>query len=96
MAYSYDPESIPKLERAIQQLEEYKEGLPARLAIFEEIAAQSGSKKFEEQITNLKEIATSFAKTLGAFVGEDGDKASEGTLKGCLATMRTLDQVMNG
>lgn len=95
MGYEYNAEALPTLKQAINNIEEYIGGLNNRISVFETIAEQSGAKKFQEQVSALKEASTSFCTTLADFVGEDGDKAAEGTLKACESTMRKLDEIMN-
>lgn len=95
MGYHYDPDALPVVNQAIANIEEYISGLPNRVSVFENIAEQSGAKKFQEQVASLKAASEAIAKTLADFVGEDSDKAADGTLKGCASTMKKLDAVMN-
>ena len=95
MGFNYDPDALPVVNQAIANIEEYISGLPNRISILESIAEQSGAKKFQEQVESLKVASTASVNTLKDFVGEDGDKAADGTLKGCASTLKKLDSVMN-
>lgn len=96
MAYEFNPEAMPKVATGISGLEEYISSGDKRIEVFEEIARQSGAKKFIDQVEALKEASSSLCEVFRDFTGVDGDKFGEGSLHGCLKTMKTLDAQMNG
>lgn len=96
MGLNYNPEAIPKLKQATSDLEGYVEGKNNRIALFEEIANQSGAPKFIEQVEKLKEATDVMCDMIADFVGEDDHKAADGTMKGVLNGLIVIERTMNG
>ena len=96
MGFNFDPDALPKAKQSAEGITEYVEGMPAVIALLEDVAKQSGAKKFQDNVENMKEAAEILATTLKGFVGEEGDKASAGTLMGGITAMKGLDATMNG
>lgn len=95
MGYEYNPDAIPKIEAATEAIHEYCDSdVPKVLAITEELAAQSGSKKFIDNVNALRETTEAFKKTLLDFCGEAGDKMDAGTLEGYVTGAKKLAQVL--
>lgn len=95
MDYKYNTEAIPKIEAAIETIHEYCDSeMPKFLSVMEELAAQSGSKKFIDTVNAARETTDAFKKTLLDFCGEPGDKMDTGTLEGYTTGAKKLAEVL--
>ena len=95
MGYDYNPEAIPKIDAAIEAIHEYCDSeMPKFLSVMEELAAQSGSKKFIDTVNAARETTDAFKKTLLDFCGEPGDKMDTGTLEGYTTGAKKLAEVL--
>lgn len=93
--FDYNSDAIPKVEAATQAIEEYSSlTMPKFLDTIDEIAQQSGSKKFSENANSLRAAVESFAKTLSEFSGEKGDKMDSGTLYGYITGANKLATIL--
>lgn len=93
--YEYNPDAIPKIEAAVETIHEYCDSdVPKVLAITDDLAAQSGSKKFKDNVDKLRETTEAFKKTLLDFCGEAGDKMDAGTLEGYTTGAKKLAEIL--
>ena len=94
-SYDYNSDAIPKVEAATDAIEDYANAtMPKIITFIEEIADQSGSKKFKDNVASLRETTDAFKKTLLEFCGEPGDKMDSGTLHGYNTGARKLAEVL--
>lgn len=96
MGWSYEPEKLEGVKQSYENLTDFTTELMQAKDEMKDVATAANVERLKEVVNSGEQVFAAFAKMIKSIVGEDGDKASNGTLIGIYNSGKAMNESLNG